>query len=302
MALPKVSDAQQLANAARSFINIVTAWGIPASPEVQSFARQAVMKGWNSSMFLQEVRKTKFYALHFPGIRRQDGSQRMSESEYLSGFRSAKDYASTVGRNFSKQMYGLALKKGNSPSEIKRKVEALDVLKEHRREMTSFNEYLVATGATKKPLGKKELGAFVMGVGPKEFEDAWTTSFAAAAIERTGFMDIGKPAAGGELGYRGLEKLIKKAPPGLDIEGMDWGDLASVASQALPASRLYKMGITKKDLLKMQLKIPGSEKTAARVKLAIATAQAAASEQRANPQLNREGLYTGKDRGLQATE
>src|SRR5574341_1652647 len=111
--------------AAAAYNSIIQGWGIPITAEVKAFVKRAVTAGWSSTQFVQNARKMKFYAQRFPGIRRGNGTLRMTESQYLSGYEQARDYAASVGRPMSRAAYGLAIKNNNSPSEIRAKLEAL---------------------------------------------------------------------------------------------------------------------------------------------------------------------------------
>ncbi len=283
--------------------NMLTGWGIPPTKQLSNLIARMVKAGAGSAQILQSIRKTKDYAQAFPGIRRRDGSMRMSEAQYISGFNTAKDYASTIGRGLSKGAYGMAIKNGNSPSEIKSKLQADDIMKQNSEVFQEFGQYLVDTGVVKKPPTKEELRKFIMKQGPKAWEKAYQTAYTASQIEKYGGLgdfDIGK---GDALGYHGLEKLIKQAPPGTDPTKIDWREMAKTAAEVLPASRLYGLGITKTDMIKLQLGTPEAVKIESRAKLASATAAAFGSEQRAANQLNQGGLQTGKDdKKLQATE
>jgi hypothetical protein len=290
---------EQIANAKASFANMVLAWGIPVDKAMSNFIDRAVMSGMGSSTFLKQLRATKVYAQTFPGLIKKDGTLRMSEAQYIAGFQAAKDYAAQVGRNFSKGAYGMALKTGNSPSEIKTKLEALDSLKTNGALLNEFSDYLVARGVTKKPLNKQEMLAFVMKQGPKAWEQEWEIANQSAAIEKAteGGILVGKPALGNDVSYKELDKLRKGLLPG---EEPDMQALASVM-EAMPASRLYKLGLNKKDALTLAYNGPGAKEIAKRAQLALGTAQAAATEQRANPQLTKQGMDMGSPR-TQATE
>jgi hypothetical protein len=296
------SDAEKRAekSAIASMTNTVLQWGIPLSKPLRNLIARLAKEGAGSAQFLRVLRATKDYALKFPGIMRRDGTLRMSEAAYIAGYNSAKDFAASVGRSLSPHAYGLAIKQGNSPSEIRAKVTASDTMREHAETFREFSDYLMATGRTKKPLTRKDLEAFVMKMGPKEWEDAWEEAYTASQIERSGIMTIGR-GPDNDLSYRGLKKLLKQADPNVDVTKLDWSDLADLAGEVLPASRLYGAGITEKDLVKLKLKTPDAHKIASRVQLAVGTAMATATEQRANPQLSRQGQYQGTPQ-VQATE
>lgn len=281
--------------------NVVLQWGIPMTKQLSNMINRLAKQGATSAAFLGQLRKTKDYAQAFPGLRRRDGSLRMSESQYLSGYNSAKDFAASIGRPLSKGGYGMALKNGNSPSEIKAKLQADDIMKQNQEVFQEYGQYLVDTGVTKKPPSREELRKFIMKQGPKEWEQAYQTAYTASQIEKYGGLgiDIGK---GDNISYHGLQKLIKQAPPGTDPTEIDWRQMARTAAEVLPASRLYGLGITKTDMIKLELGTPDAVKIESRAKLAKATADAFGSEQRAVPQLTQGGLATGHDRKQQATE
>src|SRR4030095_9048539 len=122
-----------------AFSNMLAAWAIPLTPATRAYIQKAAQQKWTTTGFLLEFRKTKAYAKYFPGNTRKDGTVRMSESQWLSGYRAAQDYAGSVGRPFSKKMYGTALANNNSPSEIKAKIGAVDRLKTYAPELREYN-------------------------------------------------------------------------------------------------------------------------------------------------------------------
>lgn len=297
---PSEAERKAIANAMKSMQNTLLQWGMPLTPQLKNLIARLAKQGASSAAFLQAVRATKDYAAAFPGLRRRDGSLRMSEAQYLAGYNSAKDFAATTGRALSKGAYGFAVKNGNSPNEIRAKIQAVDTMKQNSEVLNEFGQYLVATGAAKAPPKREDLLKFVMKQGPAAWETAWQTAFTASQIEKYAGLDT-QVGRGEDISYKGLEKLLKSAPPGTDPTKIDWSETARIAAATLPASRLYGLGITKKDLLKLQLGSPEAVAIEARVKLAQATAEAAGSEQRANPELTRQGQYQGSPR-VQATE
>jgi hypothetical protein len=289
---------QTIANTKASYASMLATWGIPMSPKLNTLINHAATSGMGSSTFLQALRKTKDYAARFVGIMKNDGTMRMTEAQYLSGYQSAKDYAASVGRALSPAAYGMAIKNGNSPSEIKQKVEALDILKTNGAILSEFGDYLAATGVTKKPPTKQEMLAFVMKQGPKVWEQTWQTVTQAAAIEKFSeeAIQIGR-GGDNDVSYKELQRLQKGLLPG---EQPDYQALGQVLD-ALPASKLYKLGLSKKDAVTLLYGGPGAKDIFKRAQLAVGTAQAAATEQRANPRLDRQGMDLGRD-NLQATE
>jgi len=276
--------------------NVVLGWGIPLTPKLRNLFARLAKEGASSALMLQALRKTKDYAQHFPGLIRKDGTPRMSEAQYLSGYNSAKDYAASVGRTLNKAAYGMALKNGNSPSEIKAKIQATDLMKEHGATLKEFSDYLVATGQTKRPLNRQELQQFVMKQGPKAWTDAWEMAQQASALSNLG-IDVGKPASGSDVSYKELNKLQAQMQPGAEV---DYQGISATLS-ALPASQLYQMGLTKKDALTVGYGGKGAATVLQRVKATMATQSERFAQEPANLRLNPGG---GKTTGMvaQSTE
>lgn len=284
-------------NAIASYEQLVQSWNIPLTPDISVFIKRAVEQQWSSAMFLKQIRLTDVYQKTFPGILRNDGTPRMTEAQYIASFRSTKDYAATLGRNFSLQAYGTALNNGNSPGEMRAKIEALDVLKSDPQMFREFGEYLTTTGLAPKGVSRQDMLAFVMKAGPKVWEEAWQTAYSASQIEQAG-ITVGR---GQDIGYKKLEGLIGHAPPGFDATKVDYAQLATFVQSALPVSKLYQAGITKKSLIKMAFGGPEAEPIRQRVLNVMATHQAR-FDPSAVPQLTQGGMSTGGLRNVQATE
>jgi hypothetical protein len=293
---------QALANAKASYANMLKSWGIPITPGLDRMITQAVASGMGSSMFLQQLRRTKDYARAFKGIMRGDGTLRMSEAQYISGYNQAKDLAASVGRAFSRDAYGLAIKNGNSPSELKSKIEAIDTLKTNRDVFQQFNEYLVAKGLAdpKKGITKPEMLQFIMKQGPAQWEREWSTASQAAELAKME-IDVGKPKTGSDISYKELQKLQKNLPQGQEP---DYGQLAE-ALKSLPASKLYGYGLTKKSLLTLAYGGKGAAQIAEVATRALAQYRTAVTEPGAQPNLTQSQsgtrVLTGR-RPTQASE
>jgi hypothetical protein len=293
---------QALANAKASYANMLKSWGIPITPGLDRMITQAVASGMGSSMFLQQLRRTKDYARAFKGIMRGDGTLRMTEAQYISGYNQAKDLAASVGRAFSRDAYGLAIKNGNSPSELKSKIEAIDTLKTNRDVFQQFNEYLVAKGLAdpKKGVTKPEMLQFIMKQGPAQWEREWGTASQAAELAKME-IDVGKPKTGSDISYKELQKLQKNLPQGQEP---DYGQLAE-ALKSLPASKLYGYGLTKKSLLTLAYNGKGAAQIAEVATRALAQYRIAVTEPGAQPNLTQSQsgtqVLTGR-RPTQASE
>ena len=169
--------------------------------------------------------------------------------------------------------------------------------------LEEFRQVLVSRGQLKpnQELPAKEVKKLVIGKGSPQWTAVWNQASVASGLEQIG-VSVGR---GGDMSHKELLRLLRapisELKPGETVN-LDFAQLAQTASQALPASRLYGMGVTKKDLVKMALGGKGADKIAERVQLAIGTAQATASEQRVNPQLSAGGLQFGSQDRLQSTE
>jgi hypothetical protein len=269
---------QDLRNAQASLLAILQSWQIPITPAITRMVAGAVKQGVSTTAFAQAFRNTKAYAKRFPGILKPDGTMRMTESQYISGYASARDYAASIGRNLSPAAYGLAIKRGNSPSEIKDKLLALDKLTSYKPQLDSFNEYLLSTGQIKKPLEKKDLIEFLMG-GRKDLQDAWKVANTAFQLEQAAGVDVGKPKMGGDISYKELKQQIQRFEAlGGNVDEIDFAKMGSLINEVIPKSDLYGAGITKKAVVNMMLNGKNAGEITSRVKNVLATYEAAVTE------------------------
>jgi hypothetical protein len=290
--------ADQKANTFAVYEAMLRGWGIDITPEVRSFINKAINGGWGSSLFLLNLRDTKFYAQAFPGLVRRDGTIRMSEAQYLSYTNQVRDIASQFGMNLSRQQIGVMVGQGISAWEARDRLAALDSMRANRDMLQNFAAYLDANGlAPKGGISRKDLFKFVMREGPAEWEKAWDNAYAATQIEDAG-IGIGP---GEDIGIKKLGRILKNAPPGFDVTKLDYAGLAQMVIKVLPASQIYKAGITKKALIKLAIGGPEAEPIAERVRRVLAT-YSSRFEGQALPQLNQGGLMTGASRNVQATE
>jgi hypothetical protein len=292
---------ETIANAKASYANLLRSWGIPITPAMNQFVTQAATSGMGSAAFLQQVRQTKAYAQVFKGIMMGNGTLRMSESQYIAGYNSAKDYAASVGRNLSTQAYGLAIKNGNSPSEIKEKIQALDSLRTNKDVLQQFNEYLAAKGLVgPKGMTREEALRFIMRQGPVQWEQEWNIASQAAQLAKLG-VDVGKPKTGSDLSYKELKNLQGNLAPD---EQPNYQALAE-ALKAIPYSQLYGYGLTRKDVTKLAYNAPGADQIAEVATRALAQYRTAVTEPGAQPNLTQgpsgTQMLTGR-RPTQASE
>lgn len=291
-----------LANAQAGFEQMVRTWGIEMTPKLASMVERAAKAGWNSSAFVSALRGTEEYKKQFPGIQWKKG---MSEATYNSQYAAFQGKAQDAGYRLGRAGFAVALKKGIDSTEWTLRVGAIRQIKANQALFGEFRNELAARGIIKpnEKLDPKELYKLVTRRGSQQWTSIWNESTVATGLEGIG-ISVGK---GEDISRKDLVQMLKvpvsQLNPG-EVVNIDYAQLAATASKALPASRLYGLGVTKKDLVAMALGGKNAAKTAERVNLAIGTAEATATEQRAVPQLNQGGMSMGTPSGrrVQATE
>jgi hypothetical protein len=294
------AEARAIANAQAAFTSYLRAWGMVVTPKLKKLIETAAKGQWNSQAFLIAVRGTEEYKQKFPGIQWRNG---MSEASYNAQYDSFADRALDSGYRLTREGFAHILKKGIDSQEWSLRVQAVQQVKANRDLLENFRQFLVDNGQLKprEELSPKEVYKLATGRGSPAWVNLWNTASVETGLEGIGFT-VGRNA---DLTREELRHLLKgpisKLGPGESLD-MDYASLAQTAAEALPASRLYKSGITKKDLVTMALGGKNAAAIATRVQLAINTARATASEQRANPQLNQGGMQMGGMNRPQATE
>ncbi len=280
---------QDLRNAEASLLSILTAWGIPIKPAIRTLVSQSVKKGVSTTAFTQAFRKTKAYAQRFPGIMKPNGVMRMTEAQYISGYQQARDAAAALGRPLSLQMFGAAIKAGNSVAEIRSKLEVVDKVTAYAPQLAEFSDYLLATGKIKKPLTRKDAQDFIMGTR-KDLQEEWTIANTAFKMQEQAGLNVGKPGAGNEISYKELGGMLKRFQAlGGDPEQIDFIKMGALISEVIPKSDLYGAGIRQKDVVDMMLSGKNAGEVTKRVQSVLDTYEAAVSEPAAHGQ-----SYLGK--------
>ena len=275
-AAKREADAKE--SAVAGYLAVLVAWGIQPTAALKRLANAAAERQMSSAWFLQQVRKTKDYAKRFPGIMTKGGVMRMTEAQYISGYQSARDYAASLGRNFSKEAYGAAMASGNSPAEMRDKLTAIDKLKSFGPQLAEFNDYLVTTGQVKKPLNRKELTDFVMGYRG-DLQQVWKTAETAFKLQELAGVNIDKPKQGGEIGYKELSGMIKRFEAlGGDVAEVDFAKMGALIGEVIPKNQLYGAGIRQKDIVDMMLSGKNAPEIMKRVQQVMDTYTAAVSE------------------------
>lgn len=292
---------QQQLNAEAGFMSYLRSWGMEVTPKLKRLITSAAKGNWNSQAFLIAVRGTEEYKQAFPGIQWRRG---MSEATYNAQFDSYADRARDAGYKLTREGFAHVIKKGIDPQEWGLRVSAVKQVRANKDLLENFRQFLVDNGQLKpnEQLNAKDVYKLATGRGSPAWTNLWNTASVETGLEGIGFT-VGH---GGDLTRDQLGTMLKgpisKLGAGESLD-MDFAALAKTAAEALPASRLYKSGITKKDLVTMALGGKNAAKIAQRVELAIGTARATASEQMVNPQLNQGGMQSGfQDRNIQATE
>ena len=294
------AEARALANAQASFMTYLRSWGMVVTPKLKKLVDAAAKGQWNSQAFLIAVRGTEEYKQKFPGIQWKRG---MSEASYNAQYDSYSDRALDAGYRLTKEGFSKVLKKGIDAQEWSLRVQAVKQVKANADLLENFRQFLVDNGQLKpnEKLSAKEVYKLATQRGSPAWVNLWNTASVETGLEGVGFT-VGRNA---DLTREELKHMLKqplsKLGPGESLD-MDYAALAQTASEALPASRLYKSGITKKDLVTMALGGKNAAGIATRVQLAINTARATASEQSAVPQLNQGGMQAGGMNRPQATE
>ena len=262
-----------------AYRNILVSWQVPLTKEVQAFMNQLAQQKMNTSQFVTAFRQTKAYAQKFPGIFRRDGTMRMTETQYISGYNSSRDFAASLGRRLSPQAYGLAIKNGNSPSEIKMKLTVADKLKEFRPQLNQFNEYLLATGKIKKPLGRKDLEDFLMK-RRGDLEREWDIANTSFKLQAQAGFDVGKPKTGADMSFKNLDKTLKRFKAlGGNVQDVDFAEMGRLIRDVIPKSDLYGMGIREKDIVQMAFNGKNANAIADKVSQVLTTYQLAVTEE-----------------------
>lgn len=292
---------EQKANMTAEYRLMLQNWGIPLNSDAGKLINQAVNGNWSSGRFLLALRNTKAYKQAFPGL---DYASGMTEAEYLSNYRQYTGMAQDAGYKLSRGAFGDLMKKGIDATEWNLRVGAYKQVKTNKPLFDAFEDVLKARGLAKGKLDPKELKDMLTGTGSGLYAKVWNEASVTAGLEGIGF-DIGKQ---GDVTRKQLLHMLK-APVGALAPGetlqVDYAALAETAAKALPASRLYGMGITKKSLVQMALGGKNAQETAALVTRALGTAEAFATEQRATPNLYPGGGMNeaaGAQPAIQATE
>jgi len=297
---PSEAELAAQRNLEAAYRALLQALGIPMSDNVNKLIKKGMSLRWNMTTFQYYLRKTKDYHEQFPGNMNKDGTVNLSEAAYITRVAQYKDAAARIGMKVSPKVINLLIKKGISPSYFAMKAEAVKQMRQNKDLFEQFKEYLTTTGVTKKPPTKGELLRWSVRQGPKVWDTAWDTAYAASQLAEAG-IDVGKPKEGADISYKGLQKLQGFLAPG---EEPDYAALAE-ALQALPPSQLYGYGLNKKKVATLAFGGPNARAIAETATRALAQYRLAVTEPGAQPQFAQSQtgtqVLTGR-RAQQATE
>lgn len=267
-------------NLAASFLESLRQLGVVITPAIKAFADHGAQQQWSGAYMMQAFRQTKAYAQSFPGI-----PHGMTEAQYISSYRQLQQKAQDAGVNLSKSLFGAALQKQNSISEIGTKLEAIHTLKTNAGLFGEFENYLKSKGH--KGVDRGNMLKFVMRKGSLDWEQEWNTVVQAQAIEQTTGLNVGpelgkhgKPIKGSaDFSYKFLQGLQKHMLPGQEPNYQALGQ----ALAAIPEAHLYGMGLTKKDAARLAYGSPQAPKIAQKIQRAVATYSARLNIQPTGP-------------------
>jgi hypothetical protein len=240
---PSQAEIAAARNLEVAYRALLSSLGIAMTPNMMKLIRHGKSQGWNLTTFQYYLRKTKDYHQTFPGNVNKDGTVNLSEASYLSRVAQYKEAAASIGMKINPKTLNILIKKGISPSLFAEKASAVRLMRSNQKLFNEFKEYLVATGAAKKPPTKKELLNFAINKGPVLWRNAWDTAYTASKLEEAG-IDVGP---GDDISFRNLRKNIKQA--GADVTETDYDALAE-AVDMIPLSKWHGFGLNKDQIAK----------------------------------------------------
>lgn len=155
----------------------------------QPMIDMAVRNGWTAEQFRAAVLQSPQFEQLFPGIKRADGSLRMSASEYRQLGDSYTAVAKEFGMSMSGARIGMLIGGAVSPQEFYQRSAVFEKVKANPGLKDAFNEQLGEFGM--KPLNDQDWFKFLAGVGSKDYYDVYE----AAQLRNSGLnIDAGTAA------------------------------------------------------------------------------------------------------------
>jgi hypothetical protein len=274
-----------LARLRSSYEEILRRWGLKADKNLLNLIEKGVRGQWSSTQFVSYLRQTPEYRQHFRGLQWRTG---MSEAQYNSTFAQYKARAQDIGERLSRKEFALALKQGLTFDEYSDRVDAVSRLTTYAPFWTQFQQVLELRGTNVpgEKLTKKEMVKFVMGLGPKKWENLLQETILTAQLERVAGIQVVARQAGEtptpdsyevtREDILGILKRVEALNPGMELEelgGQDFAELGSFVRQH-SISYMQRYGLTTADLITARLGGPRAAEINERAERVRATQEA----------------------------
>ena len=225
-----------MAGGGQTYGDVISGLGL-ADGLFQPLIDKAIRNGWSAERLRAMIIQSPTFDALFPGIKRPDGSLRMSALEYRQLADSYTSIAKEFGVTLSRTRVGLLVEGAVSPQEFTQRVMALDKVRTNAGLREAFNQEISQFGL--KPLNEMDWFKFVAGVGSKDYYDVYEAAQLKssglnidAATAKTVAQNIGD--AGAPLDIQGLvseaRTMLADIGPELLREGISDADLVQMAA------------------------------------------------------------------------
>lgn len=271
---------QEIRQRSLRYTEMATRLGLGTSDNLAKLALKAAREGWDSSQFMQMLRRTEDYQERFKGIK-----PGMTEAEYTGRLESMKEIAAGFGFRYERDMYQSLIRKGMTPTLFRTRMQALSYVTENRAQFKALENTLKARGAMRPndTLTLKQAAQIVLGKAPGAWQEVWAEARLRAVAAQAGM------GVGAGISRQRLLHLQERIEGGFLTEGDVGKGLTSVARQLrqlIPLERLTKFGITKGELFELEFGTNQRRKLELEAKVGriINTYQAALTGASAKPQ------------------
>lgn len=139
---------------------------------------QAIRESWSPEQLESAIYQSPIFEKMFPGIKRADGSLRMSASEWRSLYETYQDIGRDFGVDVTRNRMGLLLAGQTSPDEFALRIQAIQNVRANPNLRSEYNEQLRLAGYS--PLDEQGFFRWVAGALSPEYYDIYE-----AALLRT---------------------------------------------------------------------------------------------------------------------
>jgi len=282
---PSLAEQRAMERLRVAYQEILRRWGLKASKNLLNLMERGIRGQWSTTQFIDMLRHTPEYRKQFRGIRWRTG---MTEGQYLSTYAQYKARAQDIGERFSRKMFAKTLKNGLTFEEFSDRVDAVQTIDQYAPMWAGFQQALELRGIALPggKLTKKELQKFVMGLGPKKWEQVWQEAFLTTQLERVAGIEVTAPRAGEVatpdsygLTRKDMLQVIKQVEalnPGFEFEKLSGQDFAELGKRVrqYDIQYLQRYGLTTKDLLEMEFGGPRAAQIAERAERILAEQEA----------------------------